>query len=300
MKVFTKGSVNLSTKFSRGIYAAGDLYGWPVKLVREFTKGTNQLAYLLKTENGDYVVLKIPDNAIRSFRESLAHALFHKRIPIPACWYVGEGFHLQEYCRGELLIEMTDSKQDLEGVWHELGELLSILHANVSVGAGPITENLRPSFDSYASLQAAYLPKRIERLAESGILNPRAAKEIPHLIRRASDILDREKTTYLHTDFTPNNILIQGGRVSAILDWADLSSGPAGQDLARALIECPLPHKGSFMTAYGETDPDLLAISTLVVSFSTASWYAVNGDADAAKRHVQALQYALTYCSAIL
>jgi aminoglycoside phosphotransferase (APT) family kinase protein len=45
--------------------------------------------------------------------------------------------------------------------------------------------------------------------------------------------LDQDREVLLHLDYHQANVLIQGGRVSAVLDWANARSGDPRADLAR-------------------------------------------------------------------
>jgi aminoglycoside phosphotransferase (APT) family kinase protein len=55
---------------------------------------------------------------------------------------------------------------------------------------------------------------------------------------------------WLHGDLHPANILIRQGRVSAVIDFGDITAGDPASDLSVAWMLLPLPSHGAFRHAY--------------------------------------------------
>jgi aminoglycoside phosphotransferase (APT) family kinase protein len=64
---------------------------------------------------------------------------------------------------------------------------------------------------------------------------------------------------WLHGDLHPANILVERGRVSAIIDFGDLTSGDPSTDLSVAWKLLPPEHHAAFRDAYGGVDDDTWA-----------------------------------------
>ena len=62
---------------------------------------------------------------------------------------------------------------------------------------------------------------------------------------------------WLHGDMHPANILVSGGRVSAIIDFGDITAGDPASDLSVAWMTLPLDVHQAFLSAYGGVDESL-------------------------------------------
>ncbi|MEM6992034.1 MAG: phosphotransferase family protein [Myxococcota bacterium] len=77
----------------------------------------------------------------------------------------------------------------------------------------------------------------------------------------------------LHGDFWPGNVLWHGGRIAAVIDWEDASTGDAMSDLASARVELRCAHGDAAMQAFTDhyaakraVDPERLALWEIYAS----------------------------------
>jgi aminoglycoside phosphotransferase (APT) family kinase protein len=114
-------------------------------------------------------------------------------------------------------------------VYREIGRELAVLHHNVADVPDPmgwLDEPGRVSVDEAATL--------VEQLARSGHLTH------AH-VRWLTRVMDRLVPTasggarwrrFLHNDLGPTNVLVNGGRLAALIDWGDAGWGDPALDFA--------------------------------------------------------------------
>jgi aminoglycoside phosphotransferase (APT) family kinase protein len=64
---------------------------------------------------------------------------------------------------------------------------------------------------------------------------------------------------WLHGDLHPANVLVDHGRVSAVIDFGDITAGDPATDLALAWMLFPAPARSTFRIAAGSIDDDTWA-----------------------------------------
>jgi aminoglycoside phosphotransferase (APT) family kinase protein len=64
---------------------------------------------------------------------------------------------------------------------------------------------------------------------------------------------------WVHGDLHPANILVNAGRISAVIDFGDLTSGDPATDLSVAWMLFPAKERAVFWQAYGRADDDTRA-----------------------------------------
>lgn len=79
------------------------------------------------------------------------------------------------------------------------------------------------------------------------------------LVNAARAVFDRglaaahnDERRWLHGDLHPRNVLVQDGRIAAVLDWGDMAAGDAATDLAAVWWLFDLDTHSDFWSAYGE------------------------------------------------
>ncbi|MDQ1292924.1 MAG: hypothetical protein QG608_805 [Actinomycetota bacterium] len=63
---------------------------------------------------------------------------------------------------------------------------------------------------------------------------------------------------WIHADLHPKNVLADGGRLAAVIDWGDTCLGDPATDLAAVWMHFPVEHHAQVWEAYGEVSPATL------------------------------------------
>jgi len=131
--------------------------------------------------------------------------------------------------------------------------------------AGRLGEFLRALHDLPMPAAAPHNPYRGVALADrkspiSDRLSQLAAETEHRALARAAsasfdvaaDAVLASQRSWLHGDLHGKNILSDGGRIAAIIDWGDICAGDIATDLAALWIMFPTEAHGSFWDEYGE------------------------------------------------
>lgn len=151
---------------------------------------------------------------------------------------------------------------DLEGCASALGGFLRALHEPAPPDApenpyrgGPLRQRHEPTVE------------RIDRLAD--IIDPGAARRRWEQACAAPE--HGGPPMWIHGDLHPNNLLVSRGRITAVVDFGDLTGGDPATDLAVAWMLFPSDLRPLFVDAYGKADePTWERAAGWAISLATA------------------------------
>ncbi|HEY3480059.1 MAG TPA: aminoglycoside phosphotransferase family protein, partial [Streptomyces sp.] len=188
--------------------------------------GTYNTAVRLKVSDGRRLVLKIAPSAPGlSYEHDLlvTEAEYYRRVsgPLPSVVGAGPGFLLMTELPGVPWSETPGAGPRLRA---ELGGIVAGLHKTTGDGYGYPQDPLRPTWPiAFTAMMDAVLADAVKY----GVPLPRPAAEVAHLVRRHEPLLELVTTPVLvHFDLWRGNILLDGDRVSGIIDaerafWGD-------------------------------------------------------------------------------
>ncbi|WP_206791186.1 phosphotransferase family protein [Amycolatopsis sp. MtRt-6] len=188
--------------------------------------GTYNRAVRVRLADGRRLVLKIAPSGpgLTYEHDLLATEAEYYRLasgPLPSVVGAGPGFLLMTEVPGEPWNRTPGTGPHLRA---ELGAIVAGLHETTGTGFGYLQDPLHPTwFSAFSAMVDAILADAVRYRVRL----PRPAAEIAHLVRRHEPLLELVKTPVLvHFDLWDGNILLDGGRVSGIIDaerafWGD-------------------------------------------------------------------------------
>jgi Ser/Thr protein kinase RdoA (MazF antagonist) len=188
--------------------------------------GTYNTAIRLRLTDGRRLVLKIAPSAPGlTYEHGLleTEAEYYRRVrgPLPSVVGAGPGFLLMTEVPGVPWSQVRDTGPHLRA---ELGAIVAGLHETTGDGFGYPQDPLHPTWPAaFTAMVDAILADAVRY----EVRLPRPAAEIAHLVRRHEPLLAQVTTPVLvHFDLWEGNILLDGGRVSGIIDaerafWGD-------------------------------------------------------------------------------
>jgi aminoglycoside phosphotransferase (APT) family kinase protein len=197
--------------------------------------------------------------------------------PVPAPLYVGRP--AEEYpwpFFGSLLLpgrEVAEAGLDDEsrlGVALQVAEFLRGLHSVELEQPLPVDVNSRADMSRRVPL-AREIVAEVEQL---GIW--RAPSSVPAILDEAERLPPAELTAVVHGDLHFRQVLVDGRRVTGVIDWVDVCRSDPAIDLSLVWSLLDPPQRAAFIDAYGEvSDEQLLRARVLAFSLCAAvAWQA--------------------------
>jgi aminoglycoside phosphotransferase (APT) family kinase protein len=223
-------------------------------LIRPVEAGWDNAMFRL----GDHFAVRLPRRAAAAelvMHEQRWLPTFADRLPLPAPAPLRTGVPGAGYpWHWSVVPWLAGVPADLVGPRPDqattLGRFLHALHT-----PAPDHAPRNPFRGGPLSDRAAALEERMDRLSGH-------TPYITDVVRRAWDQALAAPTdvepTWIHGDLHPRNILVDRGRLSAVIDWGDVTRGDPATDLAAMWMLFPARAHRHAVAAYGPMSPATL------------------------------------------
>lgn len=186
--------------------------------------------------NGDLYVLRINRNDRGFAKDSFAHRRWHNLLPIPEVMLI-DTFGSLTCCVSRRMTGLTlqalppPQSADYAGAICDLLDYLAGAPMSDMQGAGPFDGRGLAARTGWRDFLASTVrPSELTAAAN--------APELTALIAKFNRLLPAcpEKRQLVHGDFGSNNVLVENGRVSGLIDWSEAMIGDSDYDLANLLF----------------------------------------------------------------
>ena len=251
-----------------------------VNSVESVEESYSSVVRILTLESGERLVLKIPFVQRKLFRELYALEQLQGDLPVPQvmdCWIRDDGNS------GALLLSLLPGSVITGAVSIELafglGVLLGRLHLHSLKRYGDVYETgerspvgwwatLRRTFESWQPLCAEVMPRDLFEKAEEGYA------------RLYASLPEPDGPCWVHFDYRPGNVLVQGTRITGLIDFESARGGAGTLDFIKIQNEVWDVWPGTkeaFLQGYGSVRPlpeleRSLAFYTLHNAFGGIAW----------------------------
>lgn len=203
------------------------------------SKGLDQEVKIVQTDKGKFV-LKIPHKEKdKTLKEIVATKLCaNKGIPVPKIIFYNESLLIESYIDGVDLDDLKTSKENFEAIYFKIGQLMKVMHSIKGQNFGPVNkEKLIGEKSTQKEFIYSWLPPEIDSLEKTDYYSKKDLSKIKDFFESNKYILSTKESVLLHSDIADQNIIIQERGISGIIDFGDLSTGPAMQDFAFMYID---------------------------------------------------------------
>ena len=213
---------------------------------------------ILTLASGERLVLKIPFIQRKLFRELRALQDLQGDLPVPEVvdyWIRGDD------SPGALLLSILPGKIITGDVAPELasalGVLLATLHTHELARFGEVFEAAEEApLGWWAMLERVF--QRWQLLC-AGVMPPDLLKKgLDHYAKLCSSLPEPDGPCWAHFDFRPGNVLVQGTRITGLIDFESARGGSADLDFTKMKNQvwdiCPGTKK-AFLNGYASVRP---------------------------------------------
>jgi len=199
---------------------------------------TNNSHYILRISRADNRKLYLERWAIEKAKKI--------DLPVPEIILVDSGedngekldYSLETKINGRPLDEILKNSHDkklVEKIISDAGAILSQIHTIKTNGFGDIDET---GTSKFKNLKDSILDREKYKhifieAAKNSNLNPKAIDVMFKIFKSNAALLDNSTPVLIHNDFGPQHIMVEGSKISGILDWEVVRGGDPIQDIAR-------------------------------------------------------------------
>lgn len=216
---------------------------------RKIVAGEVNEVYEITLSDSSKVILRISPNGSPDFKQEewAMKKAEELGVPVPKILLIKYltmrnkeyGFCLMKKINGELLergkIDFNKLSRDQQQRYlNQAGEILSKIHSIPMIGFGRIVGKGKSRYKNTSQLFANWLDKRdlYEKTAREAVLDLSIVKTAFKLGEDFKEKLLQIQPHLNHGDYFPKHLMVKGGKIIGILDWADIRSDSSVYDFA--------------------------------------------------------------------
>ncbi|MFC5602505.1 aminoglycoside phosphotransferase family protein [Sporosarcina koreensis] len=200
--------------------------------INEVEDSHSSTVYKCNLLNGENVFLKIPYTKLKCQREMVAYEILRDRVSIPKMLDYWPG---DKECPGAFLLSELKgqplSKKDSSTVAFQVG----ILHASMHQIQPPTTIQLTgiqdefPDWSNFVERQFYSFAEDVKQVLDEGLYR-QAIEKFENMKRQ---LPPSDGPSFIHMDFRPANIIVDGDKVSGVIDFESVRFGSTEIDFTK-------------------------------------------------------------------
>ena len=203
--------------------------------IKDISKGVDQKVKIVSTDKGKFI-FKFPKRQVFNFREFFACKKLIGKIPVPKIILKRRSFIIESFLEGTDLDEVKLSGREDKIIYSQLGLFLKKIHTIKMKGFGDVGFNGKGEFKTLREAVSPEIRNYLKRIKTSKLFSKEEVDKLENYLRKKDHLLDSKQSVLLHIDYEESNIKVKNGKVSGILDFGDLASGPKALDFARPFV----------------------------------------------------------------
>jgi hygromycin-B 4-O-kinase len=212
-------------------------------------------------------------------------------------------YSVEEHSTGTNAASLSwkDQLRCFDSCLYQMAGLAIKIHSIRVEGFGPLDQNGCGQFSSWQAFLRSPAIVALERIAwcdESDLALDELVGSASGLLYELSKSIAPGSARLLHGDLAPNNILLDGAKISGILDWGDALGGDPLYDLALFEFFCGTSAFARLLSEYDKHSPVSLAKEQetldcyrLSIALSKFNWRVLVGRQDLLARPVRLIRH---------
>ncbi|WP_059173395.1 phosphotransferase family protein [Bacillus sp. FJAT-27445] len=254
-------------------------FGLQIQSINEVEDSHSSNVYKCTLSNGENVFVKIPYTKLKFQRELEAYEILKGRVSIPELLEYWPG---DEECPGAFLLTELKGKPLTPETSHTVAYQVGVLQAGMHSIQPPAGQELTGIKNEFANW-SNFVERQFYSFAEDVklVLDPRLYElAIKKFEKMKNQLPSPDGPSFVHMDFRPANIIVDGDKVSGIIDFESVRFGSTEIDftkLYRDYLSFDTALYNSYREGYNSIRP-LIDLETVLPfyqftdSFNSIGW----------------------------
>lgn len=205
-------------------------FGLQLISINEVEDSYSSSVYQCQLVNGENVYVKIPYTKVKFERELEAYQILKGDVSIPELLDVWPG---DEECPGAFLLSALKGAPLTIGASRKAAYKVGVLHATMHNVTPPDTltniQNVFPNWSEFLETQFYSFAKDVKDILDESL----CIQSINKFEKMKQELPPPDGPGFIHMDFRPGNIIINGDQVSGIIDFESVRFGSTEIDFTK-------------------------------------------------------------------